>query len=298
MNQVLEMGKSIRELRDGDRKRELEFQKKLDSLVEKIREEEAKKVDEKSNFKIAELQKKLEDTQKALTEAQKKSNQGSQQLQGEVLELDLEKRLRGMFPNDDIEPVGKGVSGGDIVQKVKNSYGQLAGTILWETKRAEWRPSWIPKLREDARKVDASIAVLVSEDLPKDVNNFSIVNGVLVTSYIFALPMAQILRPHIMQIARAKSTAAHKDEMLESLYTYLQSETFRHRFEAYAEGIVEMQRDLETEKRSTMRNWKRRETQIKKSLDNLVNMYGELQGVMGKSLPDIRILSLPSGEEE
>src|SRR4030067_3694280 len=127
MDQVLEMGKSIRELKNSDQKREVEFQKKLDAATEKIREEEVKKEEEKSNLKIAALEKKLTDTQTALVEAQKKSSQGSQQLQGEVLELDLEKRLSNLFPNDDIEPVGKGVAGGDIVQKVKNSYGQLAG---------------------------------------------------------------------------------------------------------------------------------------------------------------------------
>lgn len=298
LNQILGMNKTLRELKSQDEKRELEYQKKIDEEAEKIRQEAQKSEGEKSSLKIAELEKKLSDTEKALIDAQKKTRQGSQQLQGEVLELELEMRLKSAFHNDQIEPVGKGVSGGDIVQRVRNSYNQTAGIILWETKRAKWTPSWLPKLREDARKVNASLTVLVSEELPKEIESFDVLDEVIVTSYAFALPLAGILRRQLMKLALAKSTAAHKDEKLESLYSYLQSDTFRHRFEAYVEGIVEMQNDLETEKRSMERLWKRREVQLNRTLRNISNMAGELQGIAGNVLPDIKLLSLPGGNEE
>lgn len=298
LNQILEMNKTLRELKSQDEKRELEYQKKLDEEAGKIRQEIAKTEGEKAGLKIAELEKKLSDTQKALIDAQKKTQQGSQQLQGEVLELELEMRLKNAFRNDEIEPVGKGVSGGDIVQRVKNSYNQTAGIILWETKRAKWTPSWLPKLREDARKVNASLAILVSEELPKEIESFSVLDGIIITSFAYALPLAGILRRQLMQLALAKSTTANKDEKLESLYSYLQSDTFRHRFEAYVEGIVQMQQDLEAEKRSTERLWKRREMQITRTLGNISKMYGELQGIMGNALPDIKVLALPDGERE
>ena len=297
LGQILQVNKTLRELKSQDEKRELEYQKKLDDEAEKIRQEAQKSEGEKTRLKIAELEKKLSDTERALIDAQKKTRQGSQQLQGEVLELELEMRLKNAFHNDQIEPVGKGVSGGDIIQRVKNSYNQTAGIILWETKRAKWTPSWLPKLREDARKVNASLTVLVSEELPKEVESFDVIDGVIVTSYTYALPLAELLRRQLMQLALAKSTTAHKDEKLESLYGYLQSDTFRHRFEAYVEGVVEMQQDLETEKRSMERLWKRRETQISRTIGNISKMYGELQGIMGNALPDIKPLSLPEGKE-
>lgn len=298
LNQILGMNKTLRELKSQDEKRDLEYQKKLDEKAEIIRQEATKTEVEKSNFKIAELEKKLSDTEKALIDAQKKTRQGSQQLQGEVLELELEMRLKSVFRNDQIEPVGKGVSGGDIIQKVRNSFNQTAGIILWETKRAKWTPSWLPKLREDGRKVNASLTVLVSEELPKEIESFDVLDEVIVTSYAFALPLAGILRRQLMKLALAKSTAAHKDEKLESLYGYLQSDTFRHRFEAYVEGIIGMQQDLDTEKRSMERLWKRRELQIERTLGNISKMYGELQGIMGNALPDIKLLSLPGGNGE
>lgn len=297
LGQILQMNKTLRELKRQDERRELEYQKKLDDEAEKIRQATQKSEGEKASLKIAELEKKLSDTERALVNAQKKTRQGSQQLQGEVLELELEMRLKNAFHNDQIEPVGKGVSGGDIIQRVKNSYNQTAGIILWETKRAKWTPSWLPKLREDARKVNASLTVLVSEELPKEVESFDVIDGVIITSYAYALPLAELLRRQLMQLALAKSTTAHKDEKLERLYGYLQSDTFRHRFEAYVEGIVEMQNDLETEKRSMERLWKRREAQISRTIGNISKMYGELQGIMGNALPDIKPLSLPEGND-
>ncbi len=254
---------------------------------------------EKHLFKEKEKDKQIDDLRKALDEAQRKaSTTGSQQLQGEVMEVDLEEKLIKNFPTDLIDPVAKGVKGGDILQTVRNSSGKIAGSILWETKRANWAPSWLPKLREDSRKVGASASILVSEVMPKDIKNFGFVDGILVTSYSYAIPLAVMIRRSIMQVAAAKSSVANKDEKLERLYGYLQSDTFRHRFEAYAESIVEMQQDLDTEKRSTQRSFKKREMQIVRALENISDVWGELQGIMGSALQEIKILSRPDGKIE
>ncbi|KKS75121.1 MAG: hypothetical protein UV46_C0025G0022 [Candidatus Gottesmanbacteria bacterium GW2011_GWC2_42_8] len=229
-----------------------------------------------------EYEKKMADMKKALDDATKKAAQGSQQLQGEVLELDLENLLRETFPNDEIVSVGKGREGGDIIHKVKGKTGRLAGVILWETKRANWQKTWLAKLREDGRKEA----------------NFQLIDGVLVCSYKFALPLAAIIRRDVLHIAYAKQTAENKEEHLEELYRYLQSEAFRHRFEAFAEGIMGLGVDLDYERRSMERVWKKRETQIRRMQINAAKMYGELQGVMGQALPDIKALSLPDGQEK
>lgn len=285
--QILELSKSIRKLSD-----ENELQRIKDA--EKAREEGVEFEKQKQELEKAELTKKISDMQKALEEAQTKGKQGSQQLQGEVLELNLENKLKDTFIYDEIEPIGKGVEGGDIIQKVRNQSGKTAGIILWETKRAKWSPSWLSKLREDGRKFDATLVVLVTTNLPKEISDFEVSENVIITSYKHALALAGILRLDVMRIASAKSVAANKDEKLESLYQYLQSEAFRARFESFAEGIIEMQEDLLTEKRSMERVWKKRETQIDRTIGNIGKMYGELQGIMGKALPDIKQLSLPS----
>ncbi len=292
--EMLSMSKMIREMKDSQEKMEVENEKKLSLEKEKIREESMKIARDKSQGELLELKKQLDDTQKALKDAEYKASQKSQQLQGEVMELNLEKELREAFIYDDISEVGKGVQGADIIQKVKGQSGRLAGIILWETKRAKWTPSWLPKLREDGRKSEASVCILVCENLPREITTFQLIDGILVTAMDCILPLATLVRRSILQTAVAKDTAANKDEKLEMLYDYLQSEAFRHRFESFAEGVREMQADLDYERRALERVWKKRETQIKRMSINASRMYGELQGVMGNALPEIKTFTLPS----
>lgn len=298
LKQLESLTDQIRQLRRKDEERELEMKKKLSEEEGKIKEELSKRFIDEHELKDREKDKKMVDLVKQIELWKAKAQQGSQQLQGEVLELDLEEKLRTAFIYDEVSPIGKGVEGGDIIQKVKNQAGKVAGTILWETKRAKWSPSWLPKLREDGRKFDATLVVLVAVNLPKEIEDFQVIDNVIVASYKYALPLAGILRRDVMKIASAKFAAENKDEKLESLYQYLQSEAFRSRFEAFAEGVVEMQSDLLTEKRAMERSWKRRETQIVRTINNVSKMYGELQGIMGSALPDIKILQLESGEDE
>lgn len=272
---------------------ELEKQRQLDKERNSIRNKAIEEEQERVKLKLKEKDEIIERLKVSVEDLQKKASQGSQQLQGEVLELDLEGRLRNAFLHDEVIPIGKGVAGGDIIQKVRTPTGKTAGIILWETKRAKWSQIWLGKLREDARKIGATIPVLVCENVPEDIKTFGLIDGVIITSITYCLPLADILRRSIMQIAVAKSTASNKDEKLERLYQYLQSEAFRHRFEAYMEGVLEMQQDLETERRSMHRIWKKRELQIDRTLENISKMYGELQGIMGNTLPDIKTLTLP-----
>jgi hypothetical protein len=294
----LKIRKEKRELQEAKEKFELEKERQIDIEREKIRKVAVDEIQEKDRLKFAEYEKKIADMNKALKEAERKGEQGSQQLQGEVLELDFENLLEQTFPDDEIIPIGKGAKGGDIIQKVKGKSGRVAGVILWETKRAKWAPRWLGKLREDARSESATFAVLLSTNLPPDITEFKLTGGVIVCSYKSAIPLASVLRRSVLHLAVAKQTAANKDENLELLYAYLQSESFRHRFESFAEGVSEMQNDLDYEKRAMERVWKKREVQIKKTLLNAARMYGELQGVMGNALPDIKTFSLPQGNKK
>ena len=292
----LELREERRRIEQEKKDFELKMQRAIDAKEKELEEKIVKDEQEKSRMREKEKDMQIDNLKRMLDDAQRKASQASQQIQGEVLELDLEEKLKEQFPTDLIEPVGKGRTGGDIVQRVRNSAGKTAGSILWETKRAEWRPVWISKLREDTRSVGATAAILVSEELPKGTSGFGFIDGILVTSYAYMLSLATLVRRGIMQTAAAKSAAESKDSTLELIYQYLQSDPFRHRIEGYVDGIREMRSDLETEKRSLERIWKKREMQIAKAELNISHMYGELQGIMGKNLPDIKPLSLDSGE--
>ncbi len=287
-----------RKLEEEQKRVLLEAERKIIEEKKKIEEKTQKEFEEAQRMKDREKELQIENLKRMLEEANRKASGVSQQVQGEVLEIDLEEQLEQSFPTDSIEPVAKGTKGGDIVQVVKNSMGKIAGSILWETKRAKWSPSWLPKLREDARKVGASSSILVTEDLPKDIKSFGFIDGILVTSYTYAVSLAILVRRGVMQTAAAKSAAESKDETLEMVYQYLQSDAFRHRIEGYVESVAMMRTDLESERRSMERIWKRREMQITKAEMSIVKLSGELEGIMGTTFPTIKSLSLGSGIED
>jgi hypothetical protein len=293
-DQLLSLTKQLRLMQQKDSEREIEMEKKLLKEREILQRNITEQVTQKITLEKLELQKQLDDTKKALEEAQKKAQQQSQQLQGEVLEQSFEQELFAMFPTDEILPVPKGIEGADIWQKIRNKHGQEAGSILWEMKRTKtWSGSWTGKLRDDIRKVGASTGIIVSNILPDSINTFGFYESVWVTSYTYAVGLVSVLRIGLFQVAIAKSAAANKDSKLEMLFSYLTDNTFRHRFEAQVESIVALNADLEAEQRSTIRLWKKREMQIARMKNNLASMYGELQGILGSALPTIPQLEGP-----
>jgi hypothetical protein len=295
---LLEMNKTLREMKETSEKKELENQKKLNEDLEKMREDISKTESEKAKLRELELEKKLTDTQKALEDAQRKTRQGSQQLQGEIMELNLEEQLKETFTYDEFSPVPKGIEGADIWQKVRNRHGQDAGSIVWEIKRTKaFSKGWLPKLREDCRKVNGSIAILVTDVLPENINFFGREEGIWICSFEQALVLASVLRDSLLQLAIAKSSASHKDEHLQEIYDYITSEAFRHKIEAHFESVKTLRVDLDSEKRAMERIWKKREVEIQRLDRSMSQMFGEIQGVVGPQLEAPSNLEIEAGDQ-
>ena len=239
--------------------------------------------------------------QKTVDELQRKGKQGSQQLQGDVLEQDLETRLREAFPYDEFKPVPTGIRGGDIIHEVKNKHGNLAGKILWEAKRQKaWNKAWLTKLKDDMRKIDASDCILVTDIMPPNLRVYDRIENVWVTSYEYVVKLAFVIRLGLMNVAIAKSSASHSDEQLKDLYRIITSDSFRNKFEARREIIQKMRQELEAEQASTERRWKRQSTIIDALARNNREIYGELEAHIPslKPLNDGELLELGTGDEE
>ncbi len=232
-DQELALRQEKSKLEEARRELELDLQRKLDeakkAIGDQIREAEA----ERFKMREAEFQKKIDDTLKANEDLRRKLEQGSQQLQGEVLELEIENLLRLKFPFDSIEPVPKGEFGGDAIQKVNSQTGQQAGSILWESKRTKnWSDGWLGKLREDQRTAKADIAVIVSQTLPKGVESFDVIDGIWVTNPRAAIPVATVLRHTLLQVNMARQASEGQQTKTEMVYQYLTGPRFRQRVEA------------------------------------------------------------------
>jgi hypothetical protein len=209
--QELELLKKQRELQEKEENMELEVTRKLDEERQKILEKATGKFEEEHRLKDAEKDKKLNDMKKQIDELKRKSEQESQQTQGEVLELDLENILKKSFTHDNIEPVPKGIKGADVLHKVHSPSGQFCGTIVWETKRTKaWSDKWIAKIKEDQRRVKGEIAVILTTVLPKDVRSFAHINGIWVTDYSSMVGLATAIRMGLIEVAKTKQAAVGK----------------------------------------------------------------------------------------
>lgn len=292
-NAQAELIKKQRELDDAKRELELTVEKRVQEGLNEVRSAAKREAEEGLRLKVMEKDQTITSMQQTIEELKRKAEQGSQQLQGEVQELELESLLRVKFPFDAIEPVAKGEFGGDVLQRVINQAGQQCGAILWESKRTKnWSDGWLTKLREDQRAAKAEIAVLVSQSLPKGIESFDVVDGVWITSPRAALPVATMLRHTLVQVSMARQVGEGQQTKTEMVYQYLTGPRFRHRVEAIVEAFSSMQEDLDRERKAILKQWAKREEQIERVMGATVGMYGDLQGIAGKTLQEIEGLSM------
>jgi hypothetical protein len=286
-----------RELDDAKRELELTVQKRVEDGLNEVRLKARREAEEGLKQKVLEKDQTITSMQRTIEELKQKADQGSQQLQGEVQELELEGLLRSKFPYDTVMPVPKGEFGGDIVQSVRSQTGQPSGTILWEIKRTRnWSDAWLVKLREDQRTAKAEISVLVSNVLPKGIDTFHIVDGVWVAHPRCVIPVATILRNTLLQVTLARQAGEGQQSKTEMVYEYLTGPRFRQRIEAIVEAFSSMQDDLDRERKVIMKQWAKREEQIMRVMGGTIGMYGDLQGIAGKSLQEIEGLELKALE--
>ncbi|HMO15661.1 MAG TPA: DUF2130 domain-containing protein [Pirellulaceae bacterium] len=288
-----ELIRKQRELDDAKREIDLTIEKRVEESLVAVRDKAKLEAEEGLKLKVAEKEQTIFSMQKQIEELKRRAEQGSQQLQGEVQELELEGTLRTKFPRDLIEPVPKGEHGGDALHRVLGPLQQVCGTILWESKRTKnWSDGWLTKLREDQRTAKAELAVIVSQALPKDVDTFDFVEGVWVTSPRNVIPVAIALRHTLIELSLARQAGEGQQTKMELIYQYLTGPRFRHRIQAIVEKFSDMMQDLEKERRTMTRLWSKREEQLRITIESTAGMYGDLQGIAGKTLQEIEGLEL------
>lgn len=296
-NVEMELRKTNRQLETARQELELEVARRLDAEGQAIRDKALKDADEKHRLKDAEKDRKLNEALAINEDLRRKLEQGSQQTQGEVLELELENALRDACPNDEVAEVPKGVRGADVLHKVRNASGLYCGSILWEAKNTKnWNESWIAKLREDQQCCKADVAIIVSEVLPKNFDSFGFRDGVWITTRRFVPALVAALRKNLADLAQARRAVAGKNELVDALFKYASGPEFRQRVETIAKNFIAMKEDLEQERRLTTKRWAKRSKQLDLIIVNTSEMYGELQGLVGESVRPIPLLEDPDSD--
>jgi hypothetical protein len=299
-DEELALRRNLRELEEAKKNQDVEYQRRLDAERKKIEEQARSTVTEEVGRREAQWKAQLESAQREAADLKRKLEQGSQQLQGEALELTLEAMLKSAFPLDEILPVPKGVNGADLVQRVRSPTGLVCGTILWEAKQTKaWQPAWLRKLKDEQREIGAELAVIVTAAMPKDAREpFLREADVWVARYDAARPLAECLRAMLVEVHRQREANLGRSEKAEVLYNYLCSPQFAQRVKAVADGILAMRQDLDAEKAAMARIWKKREAQLGRMQDGVLAVVGDLQGLSESALPELdAVAALPAAEE-
>jgi hypothetical protein len=282
-------------LEEREKALDLEVARQVDEHSVAIREKVRAELTEATRLKDQERALQIEGLTKQVEDLQQKLTQGSEQRQGEALEVEIEEELRRAFPADVIEPVPSGTRGADIIQKVVTPSGQSCGSIVWETKRTkDWNDAWIPKLKEDTNRIGGEASILVSRVLPEGTRNFGFSRGIVVCDFGSAIPVATLVRLRLIEVARQRKVDETSVETREQLYQYLTSHDFVSRVENIILPLIAMKSDLDSEIRAIEGRWRKRRREIEKAERSIVGIYGDLQGIVGQAkLPEVSRLALP-----
>ena len=286
-----------REMDGMKAKLEAENEARLSKIVARERLSIQQTEANKSELKIREKEHLIETLNKQLTEAQRKAEQGSMQIQGEAQELAVEEWLTSNFSHDTIDEVKKGAHGGDCIQTINTTARTGCGTIYYESKRTKsFHPAWLEKFKTDIRERNADVGVLVSQARPQGMERMGLVQGIWVCNFEEFKGLCHVLRNYLIELDQARTSHENKGDKMSMLYEFLQSNEFRLQVEAIVDGFTQMKIDLDKEKRAMQGHWKKREKQIEKVLLNTGNMYQSVRGIAGSSIQPVAALEYDTAD--
>ncbi|MEY2502911.1 MAG: hypothetical protein QOI07_3245 [Verrucomicrobiota bacterium] len=276
----------------------LKARRELENDREHIRRAAQQQFLDEHRLRDADKDKRLDDLRRQIEELKQKAEQGSQQLQGSVQELDLKRMLCDRFPKDEISAIKTGTRGADLIQKVASDSGQYCGMILWESKRTRhWSNKWVDKLLADKESAKADLAVIVTNALPSEVLHMGAMRGVLLTTLALAPCLAATLRVTMAFLAQMRAALAGQDDQKSRVFQYFHSSEFVNRLNSIAQQFEQMQTDLAREKTAITKYWARRESQIAAIAFSTAKFAGELRSLYGPELPAAPQFQLPVGSE-
>lgn len=292
ISQALEASKRKTELET--KALEERFAEERAELEQKLTKQAQDNAEKEYELKLHEKDEELDRIRKRLKDLERRTNQGSMELQGEALETYLKQQFEQTYPIDSFSDVKKGQLGADIIHDVLTLQGQRCGTIVWEIKNTKtWSDQWLIKIKDDASRSNAKLKVIVSMALPTNLKTFDLIDGVWVTSVETAVALAGVLRQQLLQVAQFERAMQGKDSKMEQVYFYLTSTIFRDRIQRIVETWELLKDQLDSEERAMQKQWKERRKQLDIMIDVTTDMYTDVSAIIGRDMPQVEGLKFP-----
>lgn len=293
----LQMDEERRKLQESEEDRASLLKRQLQDEAERTKKEAIEKERYEFDKQRLELQMQLEAQRKLAEEMKRKMEQGSMQMQGEIMEIALEELLRNSFRDDIVAEVPKGYNGADCILTVRNEMSQTCGNIVFESKRTKnFANDWIDKLKTDSRTINADIAVLVTEVLPKEMDKFGMIDGIWICTFSEVKSVVMLLRDSLLRIHQIVAAQDNKGDKMQMLYNYLTGNEFKSQIESIVESFTTMKEQLDKEKKVTLKQWAEREKQIDRVVESTISMYGSVKGIAGGAIQNIKALEYDDTE--
>ena len=266
---------------------DLEVSRKLNKVLGEEKLKIKNSVESEFELRIKQLQKQLLD-QKALTdEQQRKLNQGSMQLQGEVQEQAIEEWLRFKFPMDEIIEIKKGANGADCIHHVNDKGFENCGTIYYESKNTKsFNNKWIQKFKSDMKDKNIDLGVIVTKNLPREMKRMGLYQGIYICTYNEFKGLCAFLRDFLVHISRQKVVDNNKGDKMTILYKYVNSKEFKSNLQVFVETFKKMSDQLEDELKKTTINFEKRRGSLDVLKNNIFSITGRFSGIVGTELVD------------
>ena len=272
----------------------IELNKQLELEKQKLQKE----AEEAHALKLREKDEQLDQIKKQLDDAKRKAEQGSMQIQGEVQERSIEEYLLSKFKYDTVEEISKGAFGADCIQTINTLDFQNCAKICYESKNTKsFGKDWIAKLKHDMVEAGADVGVLVTSVYPKDMDRMGFMDGIWICSYDEFKGSVALIREGLIGIYKATLSQENRADKMSLLYSYFTSSEFSMQLNAIVDGFIQMQEELNKQKRSVMASWKRQQKQIDTVLLNTTSMYGSIKGIAGNAIEHVAALELEYMDE-
>jgi hypothetical protein len=236
-----------------------EFKKKEHQLKqdnEKKLREDREKVRQEEKTRAARQQAGLKQKVQQLTERLRQRERGTTpQTEGLEFEEKLAARLKKEFPEDEIVHKGKG---GDVLHTVKFNQ-KPTGTIIYECKRTpSIQAQHISQANRAKQTREADFAVLVTTGKKRGFTGFGQMDGVSVVSPLAVIPLASLLREHLIEMARLKIRKEKRAVLAQRLMQYIDSPQFKNPLEEVVQRTLRLQDMIKREASDHMHTWKER----------------------------------------
>lgn len=200
------------------------------------------------------------------------------ELKGEAGEINLYSLLETEFKDDIFERQKRGMSSGDIVQRIRTNSGILETPIVFDNKESQnITKADIEKAKKYKAIHRTNYVIIVSKNLPKKECGDGILGekeGILLIHPSIVLELTRQIRRFLVDLGREKISKQDRQNKEARMFAFITSQEVARKLNSLSEVYAKMNDLQAKEQRDHQNLWKTKNSLI----ENLRQVYVEITG--------------------